>query len=288
MAKKVTDWVRLAVEGATTDGRVIEREWLTGAAKAYNPDVYGARINCEHVKGYTPMNGTNGMSFGAYGDIVEVKTEVLQEPEKLKGKVALLGRLAPNDDLIALNKKGQKVYSSIEITPSFADTGTPYLLGMAVTDSPASLGTSYLQFCAQNPEQSPLARFHTVDGAVFTAAEEFSFNVAEDAQEQNNSGTQLFSRISEMLFSSSRRQTRDTTDLQNAVELLATSQRDAMNDIDDLKLSARDYQQLRQDYSQLRKDHDDLKALLAKQPEHSFSQRHPATGGNGADDQIDY
>lgn len=288
MAKKVTDWVRLAVEGATTDGRVIEREWLTGAAKAYNPDVYGARINCEHVKGYAPMNGTNGMSFGAYGDIVEVKTEVLQEPEKLKGKVALLGRLAPNDDLIALNKKGQKVYSSIEITPSFADTGTPYLLGMAVTDSPASLGTSYLQFCAQNPEQSPLARFHTVDGAVFTAAEEFSFSVAEDAQEQNNSGTQLFSRISEMLFSSSRRQTRDTTDLQNAVELLATSQRDAMNDIDDLKLSARDYQQLRQDYSQLRKDHDDLKALLAKQPEHSFSQRPPATGGNGADDQIDY
>ncbi|WP_439412307.1 GPO family capsid scaffolding protein [Enterobacter ludwigii] len=288
MAKKVTDWVRLAVEGATTDGRVIEREWLTGAAKAYNPDVYGARINCEHVKGYAPMNGTNGMSFGAYGDIVEVKTEVLQEPEKLKGKVALLGRLAPNDDLIALNKKGQKVYSSIEITPSFADTGTPYLLGMAVTDSPASLGTSYLQFCAQNPDNSPLARFHTIEGAVFTAAEEFSFSVTEDTQDNANSGANFFSKISGMLLGSNRQQARDTTELQGAVELLATSQRDALNDIDDLKASAEALKQLKQDYSQLRKDHDDLKSQLEKQPEHSFSQRQLSTGGNDTDDQIDY
>ncbi|MFZ5272129.1 GPO family capsid scaffolding protein [Enterobacter asburiae] len=288
MGKKVTDWVRLAVEGATTDGRVIEREWLTGAAKAFNPDVYGARINCEHVKGYAPMNGTNGMAFGAYGDVVALKTEVLQTPEALKGKVALLGKLAPNDDLIALNRKGQKVYSSIEIAPNFSDTGTPYLLGIAVTDSPASLGTSYLQFCAQNPESSPLARFHTVEGAVFTAAEEFSFSVAEDAPDAANSGSQFFSKISAMLLGSNRQQTRDTTDLQNAVELLANSQRDAMNDIDTLKASAEELKQLKQDYSQLRKDHDDLKSQLEKQPEHSFSQRPLATGGSGADEQIDY
>lgn len=288
MGKKVTDWVRLAVEGATTDGRVIEREWLTGAAKAFNPDVYGARINCEHVKGYAPMNGTNGMAFGAYGDVVALKTEVLQTPEALKGKVALLGKLAPNDDLIALNRKGQKVYSSIEIAPNFSDTGTPYLLGMAVTDSPASLGTSYLQFCAQNPESSPLARFHTVEGAVFTAAEEFSFSVAEDAPDTANSGSQFFSKISAMLLGSNRQQTRDTTDLQNAVELLANSQRDAMNDIDTLKAAAEELEQLKQDYGQLRKDHDDLKSQLEQQPEHSFSQRRPATGGSGADEQIDY
>ncbi|PWI80501.1 hypothetical protein DEO48_08375 [Enterobacter sp. CGMCC 5087] len=288
MAKKVTDWVRLAVEGATTDGRTIEREWLTGAAKAYNPDVYGARINCEHVKGYAPMNGTNGMSFGAYGDIVEVKTEVLQKPEELKGKVALFGRLAPNDDLIALNKKGQKVYSSIEITPNFADTGTPYLLGMAVTDSPASLGTSYLQFCAQNPEQSPLARFHTVNGAVFTAAEEFSFSTTEDVPEPANSGANFFSKISAMLLGSNRQQTRDTTELQSAVELLATSQRDVLNDIDDLKLSASELKQLKQELNQLSQDYNKLKSQLEQQPEQSYSQRHPATGGNGTDDQIDY
>lgn len=288
MAKKVTDWVRLAVEGATTDGRTIQRDWLTGAAKAFNPDVYGARINCEHVKGYAPMTGANGMPFGAYGDVVALKTEVLQEPEALKGKIALFGKLAPTDELISLNKKGQKVYSSVEIAPEFADTGTPYLLGMAVTDSPASLGTSYLQFCAQNPESSPLARYHSVEGAVFTASEEFSFSAVEGEQEPANSGTQFFSKISALLFSNNRQQTRDTSDLQNAVELLATNQRDAMNDIDTLKLSSDEQKQLKQDLNQLRQDHDSLKALLEKQPEQHFSQRQPATGGSGADEQIDY
>jgi hypothetical protein len=284
MAKKITDWVCLAVEGATTDGRIIEREWLIGAAKAYDPKVYNARINCEHIKGYAPMNGTNGTPFGAYGDVVELKTEVLQEPERLKGKVGLLGRLAPNDDLIALNKKGQKVHSSIEITPMFADTGTPYLLGMAVTDNPASLGTSYLQFCAQNPESSPLARHHSAPNALFTAAEEFSFSVLDSEPEMPNSGSQFFSKISALLLGSNRQQNRDTADVQNAVELLATSQRDNLNSMEQF---TGDLNELKQSFSKLKQDHDDLKASLAKQPE-NFTSRQPSTGGDTADEQIDY
>ena len=39
---------------ATTDGRVIEREWLTQMAASYNPQVYTALINMEHIKGFTP------------------------------------------------------------------------------------------------------------------------------------------------------------------------------------------------------------------------------------------
>ena len=41
---------RIGVEGATTDGREIQREWLEQMAASYNPAVYTALINLEHIK----------------------------------------------------------------------------------------------------------------------------------------------------------------------------------------------------------------------------------------------
>ena len=38
--------------------------------------------------------------------------------------------------------EGQKIYSSMEIMSNFADTGKAYLVGLAITDTPASLGTT--------------------------------------------------------------------------------------------------------------------------------------------------
>ena len=46
MAK--SKYFRVATEGATTDGRVISRDWITQMAKNYSPKTYGARINLEH------------------------------------------------------------------------------------------------------------------------------------------------------------------------------------------------------------------------------------------------
>ncbi len=43
---------RIGVEGATTDGREIQREWLEQMAASYNPAVYTALINLEHIKSY--------------------------------------------------------------------------------------------------------------------------------------------------------------------------------------------------------------------------------------------
>lgn len=54
MAKKSKRF-RIGVEGATTDGRVIERDWITQMAASYNPQVYTALINMEHIKGFTLM-----------------------------------------------------------------------------------------------------------------------------------------------------------------------------------------------------------------------------------------
>lgn len=53
---------RIGVEGATTDGREIQREWLEQMAASYNPAVYTALINLEHIKSYLPDS-----TFNRYG-----------------------------------------------------------------------------------------------------------------------------------------------------------------------------------------------------------------------------
>lgn len=143
MAK--TKFFRIAVEGATVDGRVIEREWLEQMAASYDPATYTARINCEHIAGYSPDK-----PFNAYGSVLSLKTEMVEL--SINGaKKQLLGLYAEidaNDQLVAINKAGQKLFTSCEIHPNFAGEDKKYLVGLAVTDMPASLGTEPLKFAA--------------------------------------------------------------------------------------------------------------------------------------------
>ncbi|MBB61149.1 GPO family capsid scaffolding protein [Stutzerimonas balearica] len=126
----VTDWKRVATSGKTADGRTIEAQDLRDMAEAYNPALYTATIWYEHIR-----------YVGSFGTVTELKAEDLEN-----GKVALFAKLQPNDRLLALNKEAQKLFTSIEIQPEFADTGKAYLAGLAVTDEPASLGTEPLHF----------------------------------------------------------------------------------------------------------------------------------------------
>lgn len=129
------DWFCICTSGETVDGRFIEPEWLRQAAATYSPETYGARINIEHFYGLWPQSELSG-----YGDVVAVKIE-----EK-DGVVKLYAQLDPTEKLIKLNKLREKVYTSIELALDFCKTGKAYLVGLAVTDMPASTGTSMLQF----------------------------------------------------------------------------------------------------------------------------------------------
>ncbi|WP_197325205.1 GPO family capsid scaffolding protein, partial [Ralstonia solanacearum] len=142
---KGTKFFRIATEGATSDGRVIDRETLVEMADNYDPKVYAARINLEHIRGYDPAG-----PFKAYGDVTALKAE------EQDGKIGLLAQIDPTDDLVAMTKARQKVFSSMEVQPEFADTGEAYLVGLAVTDNPASLGCEVLQFSAK-AKTNPLA-----------------------------------------------------------------------------------------------------------------------------------
>ncbi|EHE5995322.1 GPO family capsid scaffolding protein [Salmonella enterica] len=164
MAKKVSKFFRIGVEGDTCDGRIISASDIQEMAETYDPRVYGCRINLEHIRGLLP----DGM-FKRYGDVVELKAEKIDDDSALNGKWALFARITPTDDLIAMNKAAQKVYTSMEIQPNFGNSGKCYLVGLAVTDDPASLGTEYLEFC-RNATHNPLQRFKASPENVFSAA----------------------------------------------------------------------------------------------------------------------
>ncbi|AID91663.1 GPO family capsid scaffolding protein [Klebsiella michiganensis] len=164
MAKKVSKWFRIGVEGDTCDGRVISAPDIQEMADSYDPRVYGCRINLEHLRGLLPDS-----VFKRYGDVTELKAEVIDDDSALNGKLALFAKITPTDDLVAMNKAGQKVYTSMEIQPNFANSGKCYLVGLAVTDDPASLGTEYLEFC-RTAKHNPLNRFKASPENLFSVA----------------------------------------------------------------------------------------------------------------------
>ncbi|MEH6018608.1 GPO family capsid scaffolding protein [Klebsiella sp. GG_Kp180] len=210
MAKKVSKWFRIGVEGDTCDGRVISATDIQEMAETFDPRVYGCRINLEHLKGILPEG-----PFSRYGDVVELKSEKIDDDSVLNGKLALFARITPTDDLIAMNKKLQKVYTSMEIQPNFANSGKCYLVGLAVTDDPASLGTEYLEFC-RGAKFNPLNRFKAAPGNLISVATlaELEF---EDLPE--NVFTALSDKVKSIF---SRKQASDDARFQDVHEAVTT------------------------------------------------------------------
>ena len=277
MASKTKSKVfRVAVEGDTTDGRQIQRSDIEQMAASFNPSVYGARVWLEHMRGFYPDS-----TFRAYGDVTSVSAEEITDGE-LKGKLALYAEIDPTDDLVAMVKARQKIYTSIEIQPNFAKTGGSYLVGLAVTDSPASLGTEMLAFSA-NAQVNPLAARKQSPENMFTAAAETVIEFEEQEEK-----TSLFSKVFGLLQKSKEKNSADFSDVHKAVETVAKAVVDAEKDrekdksefsnqlaelSEKLEAKAQAFDELAQEFSQ-------LKVKLSEEPESQFRQRTPATGGD--------
>ncbi len=275
-SKTKSKFFRVAVEGTTTDGRNIQRSDIEQMATSFNPEVYGARVWLEHMRGLYADS-----YFRALGDVTAVKAEEITEGE-LKGKLALFAQIDPTDDLIAMNKARQKIYTSIEIQPNFAKTGGSYLVGLAVTDSPASLGTEMLAFSA-NAEQNPLAIRKQSPENLFTAALETLIEF--EIQDEKPS---LLSRVLGMMGKAQDKTKADFSDIHQAVETVTQAVVDAEKDrekdksefsnqlaelSEKLEAKTQAFDELAQEFSQ-------LKAKLSEEPESQFRQRTPATGGD--------
>lgn len=177
MAAK-TRFFCIATAGDTTDGREISADWINQMAASYVPATYTARVNCEHLRGFSPEG-----PFNAYGDVValEARDIEIELGGKKETRRALFAQIAPNDQLRAINAKGQKLFTSIEVNPAFAGTGKAYLVGLAVTDTPASLGCEMLQFAAGAGDKNPLASRKQDPANLFSAAGVHVLDLAEEA-----------------------------------------------------------------------------------------------------------
>ncbi len=211
MSKTTSKWFVVATEGATTDGRAINRTWIEQMAANYDLKTYGARINIEHFK--FRMLWKDEPHAKAYGDVIALKTE-----ENKEGKLQLLAQIDPTADLIALNKDRQKIYTSIEVDPNFADTGEAYLVGLAVTDTPASLGTDMLKFSA-GAKANPLNGRKEKAENLFTAAIEtdLEFEEAEVEDEKPN----FFAKIKALFAKEAANKDERFAEHEKAIELLS-------------------------------------------------------------------
>ncbi|MBZ6064693.1 GPO family capsid scaffolding protein [Aeromonas schubertii] len=272
MAKKAK-FKRVAVAGQTTDGRTIAPEWLTQAAKNYNPEKYGARVNLEHFRSLYPDS-----AFRAYGDVRSVYAEEVEiDGEK---KMALFAEIDPTDDLVKLTKARQKVYTSIELDLDFAGSGEAYLVGLAVTDSPASLGTEYLQFCAGAGDNSPLAARKQRPENLFSCAIETEIEFTD----AGGAGPGLLDKVKAMFSRRDAVHGEQFADVHRAVEVVATEvtnlegqTKEKFNElagvVNELKGQVAKARELETAFNE-------LKTSLERQEEFSH-KRDPATGGDG-------
>lgn len=274
-AKKFrSNWFRVAVEGATSDKRTIKRSWLEQAAKNFNPKTYGARIWLEHFRSLLPDS-----PFKAYGDVLAVKAEEVEIAGQKK--LALFAQVEPTPELIAMNKAKQKIYTSVELDDSFADSGEAYLVGLAVTDSPASLGTDVLSFSMQKPESSPFKDRHYSDTSMFTEAieiEDLTFEEVEDAKP--GVGAKLLSTVKSLLSGKQARDDEQFAQVAEAVEAVAEHVKDLPEKFASLEGKQGD---LDTQLTQFGQALDELKQQLSRTPDPQQRQRPVATGG----DQVD-
>lgn len=277
MAKKVSKWFRIGVEGDTCDGRLISGTDIQEMASAFDPRVYGCRINLEHLRGILPDS-----IFQRYGDVVELKAAQIEDDSVLNGKWALFAKIAPLDNLVDMVGKGQKVYTSMEIQPNFANTGKCYLVGLAVTDDPASLGTEYLEFC-RTAKSNPLNRFKTSPENLISVA-----TLAElEFEDQPDTLLNKLTDTVKGIFS--RKQADDDArfnDVHEAVTVV-TEQVQANHDATEQRLAAMEqsFSTLKGELTtQLEESQQKLSALetsLDKTESFAQRRREPSSGGNG-------
>lgn len=270
MAQNTRKKFKVMTSGTTIDGRNVTPDQLRAMAAAYNPTVYGARVNIEHYLSPVPDS-----TFCAMGDVVALSVEDITDGP-LTGEVALFAEIDPTPRMKTMTDEGKKIYSSVEIHPKFALTNGPYLVGLAMTDTPASLGTDKLKFAAE--KRAEVMRFSsaTAETTLFTPS--FDVEIAQENQNRSDAGQAWFSRVMGILGKGQKTDDQRFGQVYLAVEEVAKSQAELSD-----TFSAYE-QQREKDKEAITKLTGDL-AVLRQQLEQTpgnFTQRPPATGGNNA------
>ncbi|BBQ77845.1 phage capsid scaffolding protein [Raoultella ornithinolytica] len=261
---------RVAVSGNTVDGREIQPQHLRDAAANYSQEVYGARVNIEHYLSPYP-----GSDFGAMGDVAALSTEDITEGP-LAGRTALYAEIEPSDRMVQMTNKGEKVYSSIELHPQFALNGKAYIVGLAMTDTPASLGTERLKFATQ--QRASVMAFNNQQAEPPMFSEAIEAEVIELTAQRSDEGAKWYSRVMGIISKGQKTDDQRFSQMHQVVEAVAQSQSEQIDQFNAAELERQ------QDKAAIQKLTTDLAALRQQLEgtDGNFSQRQPANGGANA------
>jgi len=128
--------------GPTVDGRDVPQQVVDDIAESYDPKKYNALINEEHFQ----------WSW-KYGSVLSVE----------KRNDELWAVIKPNSMLLRTVENGQLLHTSVEYQEDFSKTGKSYLTGLALTDKPASLGTTQIQLSNKSDDKTYVSTGQTVN-----------------------------------------------------------------------------------------------------------------------------
>ena len=248
----------IATSGPTVDGRTITPEWISQMAASYDPKVYTAVANLEHYLSSVPDS-----VFGAYGKVVSLST---QEVEIMgEKKLQLLAVVDANAELVAMQQKGKKAFSSMEVLNNFIGKGVAYLSGLAFTDTPASIGTESMKFSLGG-----------APGERFAFAGEVALEFETEA-DKPTAGETLFNKVKDLLCLGKKGADERFADQGKAVEAIALSQKDL---IERLAKIEKDFAAQAEVLDANHQEFADLIKTLDKTGD-GTKPRPPAAGGDG-------
>jgi len=280
--KRVVKRFRVAREGQTVDGRSLSQQQIIDMSETYDPVEYTARINCEHMSGrWSGLN--SNYDVGALGDIIKVDHQM--ETFKQNGVdvqlMCLYATLSVLPDLVEANKQGKKIFTSIEFYPKFADTDRAYLVGLAVTDQPASRGIEPLKFnrnadalCTDPNDQELIlmTKDKSNPAADNTTTEDQPKQQPENTQDLSNQaeGDGFLQKLSTMFASKKSGMSAQEQDL------VLQSFKTLNEKTDEV---AKENEGLRKELSELKADFEEFKTQLSTQPATNLTNTPPITGG---------
>ncbi len=293
--KRTTKFTRVAVAGLTaSDGRTIEPQWLRDMAATYDYATYPARLNVEHYR-----NASATGPFPALGDVIALKVQEddINIAGKTEKRVALYAQIEGNETLQGYVAADQKKFTSIEVEPNFAGSGKAYLMGLAATDSPASLGTEALQFSARTDDayakqlKADLDARKQHNTCLFSAAFETRIEFADQADPATDADTlidRILARFTKALPGSEPTppavpQPSAAQPGQSDLTSLTAAFTDGLREMSQSfsQALAQASQDSNARFAKLESEHAALKSDIEGTPERSYSARPTHAGGDG-------
>lgn len=290
--KRTTKFTRVAVAGLTaSDGRTIEPQWLREMAATYDYATYPARVNVEHYR-----NASATGPFPALGDVIALK---VQEDEiniagKTEKRVALYAQIEGNETLQGYVAADQKKFTSIEVEPNFSGSGKAYLMGLAATDTPASLGTEALQFSTRTDDAFAKIRKADLDGrkkhdtCLFSAALETTIEFVEQespAESTDSIIDKIVAKFSKALNPGEPKSTpaAEQSNANAGVAEVAAAFTVGMKELGQTftQALAQATSESNARFAKLESEHAALKGDIERTPERSYASRPTHAGGNG-------